>query len=153
MAAASSSTGGPNNNDTAAASTAGHKRAREPEISPNCCCTVCFEVLLDPITLPCGHALDKLCLQQVMDAASRGVGQRKCPTCRQPLPAEMPSVSVQLRDMVQERYPQQVPMCPKPQCSSASCLQLVVLLRFKYPFTPLEPWRLPQGTVEKALGG
>jgi hypothetical protein len=53
MAAASSSTGGRNNNDTAAASTAGHKRAREPEISPNCCCTVCFEVLLDPVTPLC----------------------------------------------------------------------------------------------------
>ena len=67
MAAASSSTGGRNNNDTAAASTAGHKRAREPEISPNCCSAVCFKVLLDPVALPCGHTLDKRCLQQVID--------------------------------------------------------------------------------------
>ena len=64
---------------------------------------VCWEVLYDPVTLLCGHSLDQRCLQKVLATEQRG-----CPTCRAPLPAEVPDVSVQLREMVEERYPQQV---------------------------------------------
>jgi hypothetical protein len=64
---------------------------------------VCWEVLLDPVTLPCGHTLDQRCLQRVVAA-----GGSACPTCRKALPAELPDVSVQLRDIVQLQYPQQV---------------------------------------------
>ena len=101
---ASSSTGGQHTDGNAAASSsAGHKRAREPEIHDSCSCAVCWEVLLDPVTLPCGHTLDQRCLQRVVAA-----GGSACPTCRKPLPAELPDVSVQLRDIVQLQYPQQV---------------------------------------------
>jgi hypothetical protein len=101
---ATSSTGGPNNDGNAAASSsAGHKRAREPEIPDDCSCAVCFEVLVDPVTLPCGHTLDQRCLQLLVAA-----GGSACPTCRKPLPAELPDVNVHLRNGVQRQYPQQV---------------------------------------------
>jgi hypothetical protein len=100
---ATSSTGGPNTEGNAAASSAGHKRAREPEIPDDCSCAVCFEVLLDPVTLPCGHTLDQRCLQLLVAA-----GGSACPTCRKALPAELPDVSVQLRNLVQHHHPQQV---------------------------------------------
>ena len=64
---------------------------------------VCWEVLYDPVTLPCGHSLDQRCLQKVLATEQRG-----CPTCRAPLPAEVPAVNVQFREVVEERYPQQV---------------------------------------------
>jgi hypothetical protein len=100
---ATSSTGGPNNDgNTAASSGAGHKRAREPEIPDDCSCAVCFEVLVDPVTL-CGHTLDQRCLQLLVAA-----GGSACPTCRKPLPAELPDVNVQFRTGVQRQYPQQV---------------------------------------------
>ena len=83
-------------------SVVGAKRSRT-ELSPSCTCMVCWEVLYDPVTLPCGHSLDQRCLQKVLATEQRG-----CPTCRAPLPAEVPAVSVQLREMVEERYPQQV---------------------------------------------
>ena len=70
---------------------------------------MCWEVLLDPVTLPCGHSLDRHCLQRVVDAANGGNGaQRLCPTCRHAIPAELPAVTLLLRDTVQLRYPNQV---------------------------------------------
>ena len=92
-----------NNDGNAASSSAGHKRAREPEIHDDCSCAVCFDVLLDPVTLACGHTLDQRCLQRLVAA-----GGSACPTCRKALPAVLPDVTVQLRDIVQLQYPQQV---------------------------------------------
>jgi hypothetical protein len=107
---ATSSTGGPNNDGNAAASSsAGHKRAREPEIPDDCSCAVCFEVLVDPVTLPCGHTLDQRCLQLLVAA-----GGSACPTCRKPLPAELPDVNVQFRTGVQRQYPLQQVAPPPP---------------------------------------
>ena len=94
-----------------ASSLSGQKRSQpevEAEVDPSCCCTVCFEVLLDPVTLPCGHSLDQRCLQKVVAAASGGTGQRACPTCRKALPAELPAINVQMRDLVQWRCQEQV---------------------------------------------
>ena len=80
----------------------------DPDPDPTCTCAVCFEVLWNPVTLPCGHALDQRCAQRVV-ATATGLGlPPACPTCRQPLPAELPAVSVQLRDLVQRFYPEQV---------------------------------------------
>jgi hypothetical protein len=100
---ATSSTGGNNDGNAAASSSAGHKRAREPEIHDDCRCAVCFELLVDPVALPCGHTLDQRCLQRVVAA-----GGSACPTCRKALPAVLPDVNVQLRNGVQRQYPQQV---------------------------------------------
>ena len=92
----------------ASSSQHGQKRNRqEQELDPSFTCTVCMEVLLDPVTPPCGHALDQRCMQKLVDAA-RGGGRSTCPTCRDPLPAQLPRVSVQFRDVVEQRYPGQV---------------------------------------------
>ena len=79
-------------------------RRQEQEVDPSFTCTVCMEVLLDPVTPPCGHSLDQRCMQKLVD----GRGKRACPTCRAVLPKLLPSVSVQFRDVVEERYPEQV---------------------------------------------
>ena len=45
-----------------ASSLSGQKRSQpevETEVDPSCCRAVCFEVLLDPVMLPCGHSLDQ----------------------------------------------------------------------------------------------
>ena len=82
------------------------------ELHPDWCCAVCFDVLLDPVALPCGHTLDQGCLQRIVEAASSGVGQRACPTCREALPTVLPTVSVQLRNLVQRFHPEQVATKP-----------------------------------------
>ena len=96
-----------------ASSLSGHKRALpEQEVAPECTCAVCFEVLLDPVALPCGHTLDQRCLQSAVAA-----GQRLCPcaSCNEALPAVLPPVHVLLRDLVQHLHPEQVSdLPPKP---------------------------------------
>lgn len=76
----------------------------EPDSSS--CCAVCMEVLMDPVSLPCGHTLDQKCLQQVI--ASTTCGKACCPTCRDPVPEPYPRINVTIRDMVERFYPQQV---------------------------------------------
>ena len=99
-----------------ASSLSGHKRALpEQEVPPECSCAMCNEALLDPVTLPCGHTLDQRCLQSAVAA-----GQRLCPMCRAPLPTVLPPVNVLLRDMMQQRYPEQVPISrPNPSWAGA----------------------------------
>ena len=80
----------------------------EQELDPDYTCFVCYEVLLDPVTLACGHTLDQRCLLRVVAAASSGAGQRACPMCRHELPEVLPSINVQLRNAVQQRHPEQV---------------------------------------------
>lgn len=92
-----------------AATVIGEERSRAEQLSPSCTCMVCWEVLCDPVALPCGHSLDQTCLRKALAA-----GQRRCPTCRAPLPAEVPAVNVQMRELVTERYPQQVGPIGKP---------------------------------------
>jgi hypothetical protein len=77
---------------------------QEQEVDPSFTCTVCMEVLLDPVTPPCGHSLDQRCMQKLVEAR----GKRACPTCRAVLPKDLPCVSVQFRDVVEQRYPKQV---------------------------------------------
>jgi len=80
------------------------RRSRqELELDEDWCCTVCFGVLLEPVALACGHTLDMRCLRKV--ARSR---QRACPTCRQALPAQLPCVNIQLRDLVERHHPELV---------------------------------------------
>ena len=82
--------------------------ALSEEVQLDWCCGVCWEVLLDVVTLPCGHSLDRRCLQKIVAATSGGAGQRACPMCRHALPAELPAINVQMRTTVQSLYPEQV---------------------------------------------
>jgi len=102
-------------------SLSGHKR-RQAEVDVSCCRAVCLEVLVDPVTLPCGHCLDQRCLQKVVVPASGGTGQRACPTCRKALPAELPAINDQMRDLVQWRYQEQVRGTPNVPFRRALCL-------------------------------
>ena len=112
---------------------------------------MCFEVLLDPVTLPCGHTLDQRCLQRLVAA-----GGSACPTCREPLPAVLPNVSVQLRDLVQHQYPQQVPplyLFGKPSLGwclvgKVVCTSSLVLLRIGSS-TPLNLSILPPSITQQ----
>jgi hypothetical protein len=91
-----------------AGSSSGHKRKQPGD---DYCCVVCMEVLLDPVTLPCGHSLDKACLEQVIATAPLVRGRRApcCPTCRGKVPMKpSPCVSVTIRNIVEERFPEEV---------------------------------------------
>jgi hypothetical protein len=68
------------------------------------CCPICLDVYLDPVKLPCGHALDAVCLRHLVDHASHAA----CPLCRGRIPNPLPAVSEEMRRHVEAKYPQQV---------------------------------------------
>jgi hypothetical protein len=93
----------------------------QPEPDPDCTCFVCYEVLLDPVTLACNHTLCMRCLAKVVATASTGAGQRACPMCRGELPYVPPSVNMKLRETVQQRYPGQVRQTLMPNPEEGRC--------------------------------
>jgi len=54
-------------------------------------CHVCYNLLLEPITTPCGHTFCRKCLARILDHA------RLCPVCRRELPLP-PSLEGQASD-------------------------------------------------------
>nr|XP_019961982.1 PREDICTED: uncharacterized protein LOC109641850 isoform X1 [Paralichthys olivaceus]XP_019961990.1 PREDICTED: uncharacterized protein LOC109641850 isoform X1 [Paralichthys olivaceus]XP_019961998.1 PREDICTED: uncharacterized protein LOC109641850 isoform X1 [Paralichthys olivaceus] len=46
------------------------------------CCSVCLEVLRDPVTIPCGHSYCLDCIEDYWNT-SKQKGQYSCPQCRQ----------------------------------------------------------------------
>uniref|UniRef100_A0A3P9DB22 RING-type domain-containing protein n=1 Tax=Maylandia zebra TaxID=106582 RepID=A0A3P9DB22_9CICH len=46
------------------------------------CCSVCLEVLRDPVTIPCGHSYCLECIEDYWNRAKQK-GQWSCPQCRQ----------------------------------------------------------------------
>jgi hypothetical protein len=56
-----------------------------------CVGLVWSKVLLDPISLHCGHVFDKSCIETLVKTAGAHQG---CPICRAELPATLPSVRV-----------------------------------------------------------
>ncbi|XP_076601905.1 tripartite motif-containing protein 16-like protein [Chaetodon auriga] len=46
------------------------------------CCSVCLEVLRDPVTIPCGHSYCLDCIEDYWNRAKQK-GQFSCPQCRQ----------------------------------------------------------------------
>ncbi|XP_034743679.1 E3 ubiquitin/ISG15 ligase TRIM25-like [Etheostoma cragini] len=46
------------------------------------CCSVCLEVLRDPVTIPCGHSYCLDCIEDYWTRAKQK-GQYSCPQCRQ----------------------------------------------------------------------
>ncbi|RCV44258.1 hypothetical protein SETIT_9G359100v2 [Setaria italica] len=66
-------------------------------------CTLCFKLLYEPVTTPCGHSFCRSCLHQSMDHGN------KCPMCRTVLfigPRTYP-ISVTLSNIIQRNFPEE----------------------------------------------
>ncbi|WOL01693.1 LON peptidase N-terminal domain and RING finger protein 1 [Canna indica] len=66
-------------------------------------CTLCFKLLYEPVTTPCGHSFCRSCLHQSMDHGNR------CPMCRTILfisPRTYP-ISVTLNHIIQKSFPEE----------------------------------------------
>lgn len=60
------------------------KEAIAEDIASVFTCGVCFDVLVEPVALACGHLYCKACVQALYVAAA-SVAERKCPMCRAPI--------------------------------------------------------------------
>ncbi|KAJ3673029.1 hypothetical protein LUZ60_006403 [Juncus effusus] len=78
-------------------------RRRITERSDDFDCTLCFKLLYEPVTTPCGHSFCRHCLHQSMDHSN------KCPMCRTVLfitPRSYP-ISVVLNNVIQKNFPEE----------------------------------------------
>jgi len=69
------------------------------EVPPEFECTICMKLLLDPVTVSCGHTFCKRCLEQALDY------RNLCAVCRAPV-APGAGVNVLLRNIITERFRQ-----------------------------------------------
>ncbi|XP_051994020.1 bifunctional apoptosis regulator-like [Xyrauchen texanus] len=66
-------------------------------------CHCCYEVLVDPTTLNCGHSFCRHCLALWLHSSQR----TECPECRERWQG-FPKVNILLRDMVEKKFPADV---------------------------------------------
>lgn len=74
--------------------------AGNDEVDRDFCCAICLDVLILPVTHRCGHTMCAPCNTRILTSAS---SVHVCPLCRAPIDDTEPSV--QLRDIVERRYP------------------------------------------------
>eukprot|EP00931_Biecheleriopsis_adriatica_P094279 TRINITY_DN67947_c0_g1_i1.p1 TRINITY_DN67947_c0_g1~~TRINITY_DN67947_c0_g1_i1.p1 ORF type:complete len:427 (+),score=98.81 TRINITY_DN67947_c0_g1_i1:43-1281(+) len=72
--------------------------AAAEEIPSHLECAICMKLLLEPVSVPCGHTFCRGCLEQ-------SLGYRNlCAVCRAPVPAGS-AVNILIRNMISAQYP------------------------------------------------
>ncbi|CAJ1426855.1 unnamed protein product [Effrenium voratum] len=72
--------------------------AEMEEIPPHLECAICMKLLLEPVSVPCGHTFCQSCLDQAL-------GYRNlCAVCRAPVPPGQ-AVNVIIRSVIVDQYP------------------------------------------------
>ncbi|XP_032438391.1 E3 ubiquitin/ISG15 ligase TRIM25-like [Xiphophorus hellerii] len=47
------------------------------------CCSVCLDLFVEPVTVPCGHSYCRLCIEGCWRRAEEAQGRYSCPQCRE----------------------------------------------------------------------
>ena len=65
-------------------------------------CMICMDLLIEPVTIQCGHTFCKLCLAGCITSL------RKCPICRKPIYQLIDNISKNflLESLIKEKYPE-----------------------------------------------
>jgi len=67
-------------------------------------CGLCLSLLVEPISIPCGHTYCQPCLVRALDVA-----KKECPTCRSPchIEAQQMPVNITLSNIIRKYFPEQ----------------------------------------------
>jgi hypothetical protein len=63
-------------------------------------CAICMEIMVQPVTLPCGHSICLECTNEMVR-----MSQANCPICRAEF-QQIPQVSIILRDLIKAKDPE-----------------------------------------------
>ncbi|XP_077314913.1 E3 ubiquitin-protein ligase TRIM39-like [Lithobates pipiens] len=64
------------------------------DLSSELRCSICIDIYVDPVTLPCGHSFCRNCITQAWD--HQGRGDSKCPECKQ-IYGKRPELKINVR--------------------------------------------------------
>jgi len=81
----------------------GAKAQRDELLEEDFICSCCFEILLEPTTLTCGHTFCRFCLANWWSTSKKA----ECLQCRRPF-TEFPSVNFTLRNTLAKLYPERI---------------------------------------------
>jgi Lon protease-like protein len=101
-------------------------------------CSVCYQLLCEPLTMPCGHTFCRVCAVNFLERS-----KKKCPTCRSPchIEASTHPACVILSTLIQrsfpEAYEQRMRDCLAEKKSWADKIPLFFTPTPMYPFQPL----------------
>mmetsp|Transcript_9839 Transcript_9839/g.20511 ORF Transcript_9839/g.20511 Transcript_9839/m.20511 type:complete len:396 (-) Transcript_9839:197-1384(-) len=69
------------------------------------CCVLCKDLLLDPVSLQCGHNFDAKCMHDLLESKL----PKRCPICRTSIwDIEPPKVNTTLRTLVEKAFPEAI---------------------------------------------
>ena len=71
-------------------------KSRFEQIQSTLKCSICYEVMYAPTTLPCGHSYCMICINDTRRFTSL---PSKCPTCREPFTMSH-AINVQLQNLI-----------------------------------------------------
>ena len=103
-----------------------HNTKDEPSPVNDLNCPLCFDILLDPVTLVCGHTYCEICLAQLWKNEERNWTNEPpsilCPSCRNPTD-KFPQVNFMLRYALTCVYSRHFTIgCPMIQVATASAI-------------------------------
>ena len=70
--------------------------SEESEVPDPMKCVLCYHVLLDPVSLSCGHTFCQVCLARMKMTLSFPTSNSECPMCRKSW-VDIPSVNISFR--------------------------------------------------------
>ena len=92
--------------------------AQESALTPQCSvvdegftCCVCLDILVNPVTLQCGHSTCQLCFVkhlEALDQQETTAGNATCPLGRCIIPFIVPSINHTLCDIIEASHAEQV---------------------------------------------
>jgi len=88
---------------------------REEEVPPEFECSICLKLLLEPVTVSCGHTFCRRCLEESL--GYRGA----CAVCRAPIVSGQ-SVNILVRSIISERFP--ITLCRRIQDEKTEIMSL-----------------------------